>query len=86
MRDLLTALRTPHAIISDGANPEISHASGARIAVLARRRIKQNFAISIAYNIVAVPIALVGLATPLAAALAMSTSSVTVSLNSLRLK
>ncbi|WP_083392697.1 heavy metal translocating P-type ATPase [Rhodobacter xanthinilyticus] len=61
-------------------------AEAARIAVLARRRIKQNFAISIAYNIVAVPIALVGLATPLAAALAMSTSSITVSLNSLRLK
>lgn len=57
-----------------------------RISVQARRRIKQNFAISIAYNIVAVPLALIGLATPLAAALAMSTSSITVSLNSMRLK
>lgn len=57
-----------------------------RIAVQARRRIKQNFALSLAYNVVAVPVALVGLATPLIAALAMSTSSVTVSLNALRLK
>ncbi|MGL4279451.1 MAG: HAD-IC family P-type ATPase, partial [Albidovulum sp.] len=57
-----------------------------RIAVQARRRIKQNFALSLAYNVVAVPVALIGLATPLIAALAMSTSSVTVSLNALRLK
>lgn len=57
-----------------------------RIAVTARRRIKQNFALSLAYNAVAVPVALVGLATPLIAALAMSSSSVTVSLNALRLK
>ncbi|HHL21821.1 MAG TPA: HAD family hydrolase, partial [Aliiroseovarius sp.] len=55
---------------------------------LARRatgRIKENFGIAAAYNAVAVPVALAGLATPLAAALAMSASSITVSLNSLRL-
>jgi Cu2+-exporting ATPase len=57
-----------------------------RIAVIARRRIKQNFALSLSYNLIAVPVALAGLATPLIAALAMSSSSITVSLNALRLR
>ena len=61
-------------------------ADARRIARQARRRIKQNFALSLAYNAVAVPVALIGLATPLIAALAMSTSSLTVTLNALRLK
>ena len=61
-------------------------ADALRIAGQARRRIKENFAISAVYNVVAVPLALMGLATPLAAALAMSLSSVTVSLNALRLR
>nr|WP_229738105.1 heavy metal translocating P-type ATPase [Sinisalibacter lacisalsi] len=52
----------------------------------ATRRIQENFAISAGYNVIAVPIALFGFATPLAAALAMSLSSITVSLNALRLK
>ena len=49
------------------------------------RRIRENFAISFGYNIVAVPVALIGLATPLLAAAAMSVSSITVTLNALRL-
>ncbi len=49
-------------------------------------RIKENFRIATLYNIIAVPIAIAGFATPLAAALAMSLSSITVSLNALRLK
>jgi P-type Cu2+ transporter len=61
-------------------------AEAIRIAVKARKRIKENFAISAAYNVIAVPLALMGLATPLAAAAAMSLSSITVSLNSLRLR
>ncbi|NUB44314.1 cadmium-translocating P-type ATPase [Fertoebacter nigrum] len=61
-------------------------ADALRTAVLARRRIKENFAISLIYNVVAVPLALIGLATPLAAALAMSLSSITVALNALRLR
>lgn len=61
-------------------------ADALRIASQARRRIVENFLISGGYNIVAVPLALVGLATPLAAALAMSLSSITVTLNALRLK
>jgi Cu2+-exporting ATPase len=61
-------------------------ADAMRIAGQARLRILENFGLSIAYNIIAVPLALVGLATPLAAALAMSLSSITVSINALRLK
>jgi Cu2+-exporting ATPase len=57
-----------------------------RIAARARARIKENFAISTIYNVVAVPIALLGFATPLAAALAMSLSSISVSLNALRVR
>lgn len=51
----------------------------------ATRRMVENFAIAAAYNAVAIPIAVSGLATPLAAALAMSGSSVMVSLNAMRL-
>ncbi|WP_299354908.1 heavy metal translocating P-type ATPase [uncultured Shimia sp.] len=52
----------------------------------ATKRIKENFRIATVYNIIAVPLAVAGLATPLIAALAMSSSSITVSLNALRLR
>ena len=61
-------------------------ADAVRISEQSSRRIVENFLISGGYNLVAVPLALVGMATPLAAALAMSLSSITVSLNALRLK
>jgi Cu2+-exporting ATPase len=61
-------------------------ADAVRIGRQAARRMVENFLISGAYNVVAVPLALVGAATPLAAALAMSLSSITVSLNAMRLK
>ena len=61
-------------------------ADAIRIARQSVRRMRENLAISFGYNIIAVPIALVGLATPLLAALAMSVSSITVTLNALRLR
>jgi Cu2+-exporting ATPase len=55
-------------------------------SVSASRRIRENFTIATVYNVLAVPLAIAGLATPLIAALAMSLSSITVSGNALRLK
>ncbi len=47
--------------------------------------IRENFAISFLYNIIAVPFAIMGYVTPLIAALSMSLSSIVVTLNSLKL-
>lgn len=55
-----------------------------RISRSARTRILENFGVAALYNSIAIPVAFVGLATPLTAAIAMSTSSILVSLNALR--
>jgi len=57
-----------------------------KTAKSARRRVLENFTIAGGYNLVAVPIAILGFATPLGAAIAMSASSITVLLNALRLR
>lgn len=56
-----------------------------RTARKARLVMLQNFGFAAAYNLVAVPIAVLGHATPLVAAIAMSGSSLIVCLNALRL-
>ena len=94
------ALAAAHASIAPGTASDASQQAadsvfiGERlmpvvIAVRVARRcmvvVRQNFVFAIGYNLFAVPLALAGLVTPLIAALAMSTSSLVVVANSLRL-
>lgn len=95
------ALAAAHASASPGTAVEASQAAadlvfqGARLAPLveaidvakaARARALENLRFSALYNLIAAPTAAAGLLTPLIAALAMSGSSLIVTLNALRLQ
>jgi Cu2+-exporting ATPase len=94
------ALACAHASASPATAVEVSQAAadivftGATLAPLvtaidvarrAQTRVKENLAFSALYNLIAVPVAVLGYVTPLIAALAMSGSSLVVMLNALRL-
>ncbi len=59
-------------------------AAAIMIARRAKRLMRENLLLAVAYNAIAVPIAILGLASPLIAALAMSGSSILVTMNALR--
>ncbi|MCB1561976.1 MAG: cadmium-translocating P-type ATPase [Alphaproteobacteria bacterium] len=56
------------------------------IAAFSQKLVRQNFTLAALYNLIAIPVALCGLVTPLIAALAMSGSSLVVISNSFRLQ
>ncbi|MEM9027680.1 MAG: heavy metal translocating P-type ATPase [Pseudomonadota bacterium] len=95
------ALAAGHASMSPSEAADISQTSadfvfqGGRLAPIhealavaheSRRMALQNFEIALAYNMVFVPMAVVGWVTPLIAAIAMSASSIAVTANAVRLR
>lgn len=75
--------KTAAGLVFTGASLEaVTRAHDA--AVTARARTFQSFSIALAYNAIAIPLAMAGAATPLIAAAAMSASSILVVLNAVR--
>ena len=89
--DVSLALAGGAALAQRAADLVVSHPSLMRIpesVALARRTrtiIRQNLAWALGYNLLALPLAAAGLVTPWLAALGMAVSSLTVTLNALRL-
>ena len=71
--------------VYSGGNPD-AVVDTIQIARTARKRMRENFALAALYNVIAIPVALAGWATPIVAAVAMSASSAVVTLNALRMQ
>lgn len=94
------ALSLAHASVAPGGAMDISQSASdavyggglqaiptlLRVSHHTRRVMQQNFALAALYNVIAVPIAVTGHVTPLIAAIAMSLSSILVTLNAMRLR
>ena len=79
----LAQLRADAVLLSDDL-ADLAHAAG--IARRARRVVRQNLAWALAYNAIVIPVAFAGWVTPLAAGIAMASSSLAVAANALRLR
>ena len=93
------ALAMAHASLAPGGAMDVSQSASdavyagglssivtiLNVAKRTKRVMLQNFGLAAAYNMIAVPIAVTGHVTPLIAAIAMSASSLIVTLNALRM-